>query len=156
MKTPQEKREAPAPHHVCRCQSLLAEARKMQEGALLNVGAKQELCDTVQRFVEFVVFLCCGASTFGSLSHATHSRTVGSPFNTTKRTSTRSPSSASLPFLGEGSPTKIDYSKKYPYSSLSTGGPSKNIAIANCFLSSVQTFLHRQSQADCQTREHGS
>ena len=27
--------------------------------------------------------------------------------------------------LGEGSPTKIDYSKKgYPYSNLSTGGPS--------------------------------
>ena len=28
------------------------------------------------------------------------------------------------PFLGEGSPTKIDYRKKgYPYSNLSTGGP---------------------------------
>ena len=29
------------------------------------------------------------------------------------------------PFFGEGSPTKIDYRKnKYPYSILSTGGPS--------------------------------
>ena len=29
------------------------------------------------------------------------------------------------PCLGEGSPTKIDYGKKeYPYSNLSTGGPS--------------------------------
>ena len=29
------------------------------------------------------------------------------------------------PFLGKGSPTKIDYRKKgYPYSTLSTGGPS--------------------------------
>ena len=29
------------------------------------------------------------------------------------------------PFLGEGSPTEIDYRKKgYPYSNLSTGGPS--------------------------------
>ena len=38
---------------------------------------------------------------------------------------TRSPSSGLLSFLGEGSPTKIDYKKKsYPYSNLSTGGPS--------------------------------
>ena len=28
------------------------------------------------------------------------------------------------PFFGEGSPTKIDYRKGYPYSNLSTGGPS--------------------------------
>ena len=39
---------------------------------------------------------------------------------------TKSPSSALLPlFLGEGSPSKIDYGKKgYPYSNPSTGGPS--------------------------------
>ena len=30
----------------------------------------------------------------------------------TRETTTRSPSSALLPFLGEGSPTKIDYRKK--------------------------------------------
>ena len=38
----------------------------------------------------------------------------------------RSPSSALLPCVGEGSPTKIDYRKKgtINYSSLPTGGPS--------------------------------
>ena len=44
------------------------------------------------------------------------------------RSSTRSPSSALSPtFFGwEGSPTKINYGKKgYPYSNLSTGGPSQ-------------------------------
>ena len=54
-----------------------------------------------------------------------------------------------LPFLGEGSPTKIDYRKKeedkskghldwYPYSKLSTGGhgeQDRGIAIVGCFLS---------------------
>ena len=41
-------------------------------------------------------------------------------------TLSRSPSSALLPFVGEGSPTKIDVLKKtwYPYANLSTGGPS--------------------------------
>ena len=41
----------------------------------------------------------------------------------------RSPSSALYPFVGEGSPTKIDYRKNgHPYSNLSTGGPSCNDA----------------------------
>ena len=42
---------------------------------------------------------------------------------------TRSPSSALLPFFGEGTPTKIDYKKIkswYPYSSLSSGAPRRN------------------------------
>ena len=47
-------------------------------------------------------------------------------------TQSRSPSSALLPtFLGEGSPTKIDWTTEkgwYPYSNLSTGGPSLCVA----------------------------
>ena len=37
----------------------------------------------------------------------------------------RSSSTLSHPFLGEGSPTKLDYRKRigYPYSNLSAGGP---------------------------------
>ena len=40
------------------------------------------------------------------------------------KTVSGSPSCALLPFLGKGSPTKIDYRKKkrYPYSNLSAGG----------------------------------
>ena len=42
------------------------------------------------------------------------------------KTPPRSPSSALSPFFLGGSPTKIDYrTKGYPYSNLSTGGPSK-------------------------------
>ena len=48
-------------------------------------------------------------------------------------TQTRSPSSALLPFVGEGSP-KIDDRKQigHPYSKLSTGGPSKRLPMSGC------------------------
>ena len=62
------------------------------------------------------------------------SRQVGPVFNAFALTlgflkitssSARSRSALSRPFLGEASPTKIDHrEKKYPYSNLSTGGPS--------------------------------
>ena len=45
----------------------------------------------------------------------------------------RTPSGALLPFLGEGSPTKIDYKKTwYPHSNLSSGGP-RHVGLANVF-----------------------
>ena len=52
---------------------------------------------------------------------------VGGPFDPflQPEQAPRFPSSALLPFWGEGSPTKIDYRKKgHPFSNLSTGGPS--------------------------------
>ena len=48
------------------------------------------------------------------------------PCQTGVPTSPGSSSSAFLPFLGEGSPTRIDYRKGYPYSNLSTGVPTSH------------------------------
>ena len=54
----------------------------------------------------------------------------------------RSPSSAlSHPFLGEGSPTKINYrTKGYPYSSLSTGVPTVGSNIVPLSWRDVRSF----------------
>ena len=52
------------------------------------------------------------------------------------------------PFLGEGSPTKIDHRKRgYPYSNLSTGGPSAT-PLPACAFRTCQELVNQLAVAD--------
>ena len=67
-----------------------------------------------------------GQKTKGKPLSLTHTHTTHTNMFLGSRSFSRSPSGAPFyPFLGEGSPTTIDYRKEgYPYSRLSTGGPT--------------------------------